>query len=61
VYVISPDPSVPSVAVALRKEGTVCVWGTRDDGALGGGDGKPAGPYDNLPVLAVARRQRIDV
>ena len=58
---ISPDPSVPSVAVALRKEGTVCVWGTRDDGALGGGDGKPAGPYDNLPVLAVARRQRIDV
>lgn len=37
-------------AVALSKDGTVWGWGTRNDGALGGGDATPAG--------SVARRER---
>ena len=39
-------------AVALRKDGTVWAWGTRDDGALGGGDAKPAGSPDVVPAYA---------
>ena len=30
-------------ALALHRDGTVWAWGTRDEGALGGGDAKPAG------------------
>jgi alpha-tubulin suppressor-like RCC1 family protein len=39
-------------AVALRKDGTVWAWGTRDDGALGGGDAKPAGSLRVVSALA---------
>lgn len=38
--------------VALRKDGTVWAWGRRDDGALGGGDIKPAGSLRGLSALA---------
>lgn len=39
-------------AVALRKDGTVWAWGTRDDGALGGGDAKSAGGLRVLSAMA---------
>jgi alpha-tubulin suppressor-like RCC1 family protein len=39
-------------ALALRKDGTVWAWGTRDDGALGGGDAKPAGNLRVVSALA---------
>ena len=39
-------------AVALRKDGTVWAWGTRDAGALGGGDAMPAGNLRVVSALA---------
>jgi alpha-tubulin suppressor-like RCC1 family protein len=39
-------------ALALRKDGTVWAWGRRDDGALGGGDAKPAGSLRVTSALA---------
>ena len=39
-------------ALALRKDGTVWAWGRRDDGALGGGDAKPAGSLRVVSALA---------
>jgi hypothetical protein len=44
-------------AVALRKDGTVWAWGTRDDGALGGGDARPRRPSRCLGSRA-SRRSR---
>ena len=37
--------------VALRKDGTVWAWGRRDDGALGGGDARPAGSLRVVSAL----------
>ena len=42
-------------AVALRKDGTVWAWGTRDDGALGGGDAMPAGSLNVVSATAPVR------
>ncbi|MEO6235584.1 MAG: hypothetical protein ABIQ52_01210 [Vicinamibacterales bacterium] len=39
-------------AVALRKDGTVWAWGSREDGVLGGGDAKPAGSLRVLSAMA---------
>lgn len=39
-------------ALALGKDGTVWAWGTRDEGALGGGDTKPAGSLRVVSALA---------
>ncbi len=38
--------------VALRRDGTVWAWGTRDDGVLGDGDTKPAGSLRVVSALA---------
>jgi alpha-tubulin suppressor-like RCC1 family protein len=38
--------------LALRKDGTVWAWGTRDDGALGGGDAKPGGSLRVVSAVA---------
>src|ERR1035437_361335 len=38
--------------LALRKDGTVWAGGRRDDGALGGGDAKPAGSLRVVSALA---------
>jgi alpha-tubulin suppressor-like RCC1 family protein len=38
-------------AVALRGDGTVWAWGTRDDGALGDGDAKPTGTLRVMSAL----------
>ena len=42
-------------AVALREDGTVWAWGTRDAGALGGGDAMPAGNLRVVSSLAPIR------
>jgi alpha-tubulin suppressor-like RCC1 family protein len=42
-------------AVALRRDGTVWAWGRRDDGALGGGEVKPAGSLRVLSAMAPVR------
>ncbi len=39
-------------AVALRKDGTVWAWGTRDDGAIGDGE-----PKTLRPVMAIGATQ----
>ena len=39
-------------AVALRKDGTVWAWGTRENGALGGGDAKSSGSLRVLSAQA---------
>jgi hypothetical protein len=41
-----------STAYVLLEDGTVWAWGTRDDGALGGGDAKPAGSLRVVSALA---------
>ena len=39
-------------AVALRRDGIVWAWGWRDNGALGGGDARPAGSQRVVSALA---------
>lgn len=42
-------------AVALRGDGSVWAWGTRDDGALGGGEVVPKGSVRVLSAMAPVR------
>jgi alpha-tubulin suppressor-like RCC1 family protein len=39
-------------AIALRTDGTVWAWGARENGAIGDGDGKPAGSLRVLSATA---------
>jgi alpha-tubulin suppressor-like RCC1 family protein len=47
-------------AVALRKDGTVWAWGSRAEGALGGGDAKPAGNLRVVSAMAPVRVPGLD-
>lgn len=42
-------------AVALRADGSVWAWGTRENGALGGGDAMPANSLRVVSALAPTR------